>query len=232
MVALRMILRDHRGHAIKCYCSAAGLLPGLSLMSSGTKRGSRRLEQPPQTQEYCLRTVEQIATTHDDNAIAEGLEEACPRFCFAGRPGEVNDECMLGTEMIGNEGPDFDVADESVVTQASRTQQLRQSIVDGMSRAVANEHFGSGSISQHAGEHAAHDRQPRQVAARELLEQTLRNSSIVSFNTARVSTAQPTMSRPLRCARYGRHDDDSRHSASTADRGPTAGRRRSYRASQ
>jgi len=102
--------------------------------------------------------VEQIATTHDDRAITDGLKKARPRLLFTCRPGEIDDQRLLGTEMIDHERPDFDVADESVVTQASRTQQLRQGIVEGMSGTLANEQFGSGSISQHAGEHAAHDR--------------------------------------------------------------------------
>ena len=80
---------------------------------------SIRLQQPAQTQQHSLWPTKQIAPAHDNDPVPERFQKFGPRLALAGRPGEVDDERLLRTQVIYDEGPDLAVADEAVMTQAA-----------------------------------------------------------------------------------------------------------------
>ena len=116
---------------------------------------SIRLQQPAQTQQHSVGPMEQIAPTHDDDAVAERFKKFRPRLSLARGSREIDDECVLGAQVIDDEWPDLAIADEAVMTQRSRLEQLRECVICRIRGALANEHFRLGSIAQDASEHAA-----------------------------------------------------------------------------
>ncbi len=80
---------------------------------------SIRLQQPAQTQQHSLWPMKQIAPAHDNDPVPERFQKFGPRLALAGRPSEVDDERLLRTQVIYDEGPDLAVADEAVMTQAA-----------------------------------------------------------------------------------------------------------------
>ena len=70
-------------------------------------------------EQHSLWPMKQIAPAHDNDPVPERFQKFGPRLALAGRPGEVDDERLLRTQVIYDEGPDLAVADEAVMTQAA-----------------------------------------------------------------------------------------------------------------
>ena len=130
---------------------------------------SGSLEQASKAKEHCVWPMEKVAPADDDDAITQRFQKPRPRFGLGSRSCDIDHQRALRTEMVDDERSDLAIADELIVTQTSRAQELRECVICGVRGAIAHEQFGLGAISQHTGEHAAEDRQYRSRACRELM---------------------------------------------------------------